>query len=490
MSNAAAAENALVDEIGGFTHDPLGFVEFAYDWGHGELEGEAVREWQADILGTIGKRLQNPKTRHMPIQIAVASGHGIGKSALIGMIVQWGMSTCEDTKVVTTANTRAQLTTKTWPEVGTWHRRAINAHWFTHQATSLHSTDPKREKTWRADAVTWSVNNTEAFAGLHNKGKRIVVIFDEASSIDDKVWEVTKGALTDKDTEIIWIAFGNPTRNTGAFKNCFTGDEKHRWITRQIDSRDVEGTNLELFKEWIADKGINSDFVKVRVRGLFPNASLKQFITTADADGGFDRPLRETQYNWAPKTISVEPAWEGDDELVIGMRQGLRFDILRIMEKNDNDVTVASIVAGLEDEHQADAVFIDAGYGTGIVSVGRTLKRNWQLVWFGGQPSDPGCLNKRSEMWRDMRDWLKEGGSYPKDPLMQQELIAPETIGRLDGKIQLESKKDMKHRGVPSPNRADCLAITFAYPVSHKLGIKSQGSSKTQVDYDPFAELQ
>ena len=68
--------------------------------------------------------------------------------------------------------------------------------------------------------AVWNKNNTEAFAGLHNQGKRIVVVFDEASAIDDTIWEVTEGALTDSDTEILWLAFGNPTRNTGRF-DCF-----------------------------------------------------------------------------------------------------------------------------------------------------------------------------------------------------------------------------------------------------------------------------
>ena len=482
-------EQELIEECAELSQYPFGFSKFAYEWGEGELEGESIRTWQADVLKYIGERLQNPETRHQPIQIAVASGHGIGKSALIGMVVNWGMSTFEDCKVVITANTEPQLRTKTMPEIGKWVRRSITSHWFEVNAMSVCSKDDQHRKSWSADAVTWSVNNTEAFAGLHNKKKRIIVIFDEASAIDDKVWDTTEGALTDENTEIIWLAFGNPTRNTGRFRECFTKN-KHRWHCMQIDSRDVEGTNKAQIQKWLEDHGENSDFFKIRVRGMFPNTSTKQFISVEDVDAAFGRTLRQEQIEFAPKIISVDPAWEGDDDCVIAMRQGLYFKILRTFKKNDNDVQVANIIAQLEDEEQADAVFIDAGYGTGIVSVARTLGREWQLVWFGGKPdTDPGCLNKRAEMWSNMKKWLKEGGALPKDQGLYDDLIGPETVPRMDGKIQLESKDDMKSRGLPSPNKADALALTFAYSVQKKHGLGSyQKSSKAASEWDPFAE--
>lgn len=475
------SELDLINDIAKFTHDPLGFAKYSFPWGdEGDLSDvNEPREWQKNVLNHIGQQLQNKETRHNPILVSVASGHGIGKSALISMIINWGMSTCEDCKVVITSNTETQLRTKTMPEVTKWFNLAINSHWWNVTATQIYTVDKNHAKSWRCDAVTWSVNNTEAFAGLHNKKKRIILIFDEASAIDDKVWEVAEGAMTDEETEIIWIAFGNPTRNTGRFKECF-GKLKHRWFNMQIDSRDVEGTNKTQIQKWIDDYGLDSDFVKVRVRGMFPSASFKQFINLEDVDAAYGRDLREEQYNFAPKIISVDPAWEGDDEFVIGMRQGLKFQILRSIPKNDNDIQMASLIATIQDEYKADAVFVDGGYGTGIVSAGKTMKRNWMLVWFNEKPNDEGCLNKRAEMWKLMRDWLKQGGSIPKDPQLHDELIGPETVPRMDGKIQLESKQDMKARGIQSPNRADALALTFAYPVTKKA---DKPKKKEYVDY-------
>lgn len=482
----ADIDGELIELAAQHSRDPLGWVNVAYDWGHGELERfDGPRVWQADVLGDIRGHL-NSQARFQPLLIAVSSGHGIGKSAGIGMIVNWGLSTCEDCKIVITANTDGQLRTKTSPEVGKWSRMSITSHWFDVQATSVSSKDKDHTKTWRADMVPWSDNNTEAFAGLHNKGKRIIVIFDEASAISDKIWEVTEGALTDEETEIIWVAFGNPTRNIGRFRECFRRF-KHRWITRQIDSRTVEGTNKEQIAKWADDYGEDSDFFKVRVRGLFPSMSARQFIGETDVSAAYGRQLQPEQYQFAPKILTCDPAWEGDDELVIGLRQGLLFRILHRMAKNDNDLVVAQILARYEDEEGADAVFVDAGYGTGIVSAGQGMGRDWMLVWFAAASGDIGCLNKRAEMWKLARDWLKAGGALPADPTLRDELQAPEIVPRIDGKMQIESKKDMKARGLPSPNRADSLVLSFAFPVVKKDPIDAYRVSQSQREYDPYA---
>lgn len=475
--------------LASFEHDPLGYVLFAFPWGvpGSELANQSgPRKWQREVLEDIGRHLRDGATVHEALQLATASGHGIGKSALVAWIIRWAVATREDTRGVVTANTDTQLRTKTWPEVSKWHRLAIDAELFVCTATALYSADPDHEKTWRIDAVPWSENNTEAFAGLHNAGKRIVVIFDEASKIADKVWEVAEGALTDALTEIIWAVFGNPTRATGRFRECFR-KFKHRWRGRQIDSRTVEGINKKQIEKWVEDEGEDSDFVKVRVRGLFPNMSAKQYIGEKDVDAAYGRHLRPEQYQFAPKILTVDPAWEGDDPLVIGLRQGLWFRILKVLPKNDNDVWVANLVARLEDEHQTDAVFIDLGYGTGIKSAGDVMGRTWTLVSFAESAYDEGCLNKRAEMYKLARDWLKAGGSIEENPTLRDDLLGIETVPRLDGKLQMEAKKDMKARGLSSPNHGDALVLSFAHPVvSRRADLAAAGGRGMQSDYDPL----
>lgn len=478
-------DDVVVEAAALCRYDPLAWARFAFDWGYGELAGYAgPRAWQAQTLGDIAAHLKNPETRHMPLMLARASGHGIGKSAFIGMLVNWALSTCDDCKVVLTSNTDTQLRTKTAPEVGKWQRLSITREWFDVSATSIAVRDKLHEKTWRADFVPWSEHNTEAFAGLHNKGKRVLLVFDEASAIADKVWEVSEGVLTDDETEIIWVAFGNPTRHTGRFRECFRR-YKHRWDHAQIDSRDVEGTNKAQIAKWAEDYGEESDFFKVRVRGMFPSMSARQFISEADVAAAYGRHVPESAYAFAPKIITVDPAWEGDDEFVIGFRQGLVFRILETFAKNDNDLIAAQKIARYEDELGADAVFIDAGFGTGIKSAGEGLGRFWTLVWFANKSDDAGCLNKRAEMWKAARDWLKDGGAIPDDPTLRDELQAPEIVPRADGKIQIESKKDMKARGVPSPNRADALVLSFAFPVLPR-GTGNGQAARSRREYRPF----
>lgn len=409
-------------------------------------------------------------------------------SALIGIVTRWALDTCDDTRIVCTSNTDTQLKTKTVPEVTKWQRMAITEDWFTTTATSIYSTIKDHEKSWRCDFTPWSKDRSEAFAGLHNQGKRLVVIFDEASAIDDVIWEVVEGALTDEHTEIIWLAFGNPTRNTGRFRECFRKYSKH-WHTRHIDSRDVEGTNKALFARWAEQYGEESDFFKVRCKGQFPSQSMYQLFDTKDIDAAFGRHLDKTQYEFAPVIIACDPAWTGDDELVIGLRQGLMYKVLQRIPKNDNDVQVANLLARFEDEHQADAVNVDGGYGTGIVSAGRTMNRNWNLVWFSDASSRIDCVNKRAEMYLSARDWLKLGGAIPKEQQLYDEMVAVETVPRLDGKYKLPPKDDMKAILGRSPNDMDCLALTFAHPVATK-GQRAVGSarSKATKDYNPLVD--
>lgn len=482
------SKDKLIDDIAAFTHDPLGYANYAYDWGSGELTGEeGPREWQTQILTKVGEHLSNPETRFMPLLIAVASGHGIGKSAAISILLNWGLSTCEDCKIVVTANTETQLRTKTWPEALKWHRLSITKDWFNPTATAISSVVKDHDKSWRADAVTWSITNTEAFAGLHNKKKRIIVVFDEASSIHNKVWEVTEGALTDEETEIIWIAFGNPTRNTGRFRECF-GRYKHRWVTMQIDSRTVKGTNKAQIEKWREDYGEDSDFFKVRVRGQFPSASSLQLIPSDIVSQAMTRDIPYTKGD--ALIMALDVARGGDDNCVFRFRRG--FDARSIKpvkipgaEVKDS-MRLVSVAAELLALHKPDQFFFD---GTGVGGpVGDRIRQmgfRVQEVQFAGQSPDPKLANMRAYMWVKMRDWLRAGGCIDNDPTLETDLTSVEYFHNSQDKLILEPKDAMKKRGLASPDDADALAMTFAYPVAPVFG---PGSTRGKVvsEYDPF----
>ena len=503
---AQTPDEMLCEDMARFYSDPLGFVIYAYDWTNDPAlrvvklkppytyiygDGYGPDLWACDFLSELGALVRargfNGRVAVDALRFATASGHGIGKSAITAWLTDWIMSTRPFAKGIVTANTGEQLSTKTWAEIAKWTKKCITSHWFevTTGKGAMRMYHKQHPESWQCTAQTCREENAEAFAGLHAANSTPFYLFDEASAIPDAIWDVAEGGLT--DGEPMFFAFGNPTRNSGAFHKCFHG-MRHRWSTRQIDSRSVEITNKSQIAQWVADYGEDSDFVKVRVRGKFPSMSAKQFISVQDVDAAFGRKLSEAQYAFAPVILTCDPAWEGDDMLVIGKRQGLAFSILRTIPKNDNDMEIANILMRLEDEHEADAVFIDAGYGTGIVSAGRTFNRDWTLVWFAGASSDPGCLNKRMEMWKEMRDWIKKGGALPEDDELYNELIGPELVARVDGLMQLESKASMKSRGLASPNKGDALALSFAFPVTKKTHFKKQTIDQV-MKYDPLAQF-
>jgi hypothetical protein len=467
----AEQQRALGEEISQYIHDPAGMALYAFPWGTGDLADSAgPRKWQGGILDAIGTHLQNKQTRHQPCLIAVASGKGIGKSALVGIIIDWAMSTCEDCKVILTANTDGQLRTKTWPEVCKWFGLAINKHWFSVKAESITIRNPEHERLWRCDRIAWSEHNTEAFAGLHNKGKRILIIFDEASAISDKIWETTEGVLTDEDTEIIWLAFGNPTRTDGRFRECF-GKFKHRWKTWQIDSREVEGINKAEINRQVEDYGEDSDHVRVWVRGEFPRTSVEGFISAEVVEDA--RKYKAEGYQKLPLILAVDVARFGDNETVIGWRQGRKFVVLDKLREKDG-VFVANKIIQYQQTLHPSALIVDGdgGWSGSIVDHLKFSRFDKKLHEFHGSPDayDSRWFNRRTEVWGLMKEWLGNGAQIPDDPDLATQLTGPTydyTKGkRRPGSMFVEHKDSMKSRGLASPDIADCLALTFAVKVA------------------------
>lgn len=489
----------LLIQLASFSDDPLGFVYAAFPWGEGELaQSEGPDRWQIEILLDLQKGLI---TLDEAIQLARTSGHGIGKSALVSWLILWALSTFEDTMGVVTANTETQLKTKTWAQLAKWFRLFIGRELFQMTATAIFSRDPAHEKTWRVDMVPWSERNTEAFAGLHNLGKRLLVVFDEASAIPDVIWEVTEGALTDSSgTQIIWAVFGNPTRNLGRFRDCFPGGKfAHRWSSKAIDSRESKFTNKAQIQKWIDDYGEDSDFVRVRVRGVFPRIDAVSFISVELATNATRAAIADQT---APVVLGVDVGRFGDDPSVIYPRCGLdaRSRPLEVYPHIDTMALAGRIVLAA-DKYHAAMVFIDeGGVGGGVVDRCRQLGLRVVGVDFGAGPDGffmrgEKYANKRAEIWGTMRQWLMDGGAIHElvpgqDTSVVDELSGPTYGLNTNEAILLESKKDMRRRGIPSPNVADALATTFALPifVPPGAGVLPRPPNYSRIpEYDPYA---
>lgn len=494
-------EHQLEIDLARFSRKPFLWVMWAFPWGEAgtDLEHSSGPEpWQKEILLRLERGLISLDEA---VRQAVTSGHGVGKSALVAWIILWAISTFTDTRGVVTANTETQLKTKTWVELATWHRRFIGRDLFKLTATSLFSADPEHERTWRIDMVPWSERNTEAFAGLHNKGRRILVVMDEASAIPDLIWEVTEGALTDEDTEIIWLVCGNPTKNKGRFRDCHPGGRfAHRWQTMQVDSRTVSFTNKEQIANWIKDYGEDSDFVRVRILGAFPRIDSESFIPYELASGAVLREV-DPQGN-AALILGVDVGRFGDDPSVIYPRRGRDASSLTPeIFFGISTMELAARVVSSYNRHRADAVMVDGGgVGGGVVDRLRQLRIPVYDVDFGSKADyvneiDPQVkyANKRAEIWGAVRDWLPTGSivelTIPSptgtNTTLVEELVGPTYGMNNREEILLEAKKDMRRRGIPSPNVADALATTFAYPAVIQR-TASLVTSYSPIPYDPF----
>jgi len=414
-----------------------------------------------------------------PIQLATASGHGVGKSALVSMLIIWGFTTFPDCRGVVTANTETQLKTKTWAELGRWFNLCFFARdHFELNATSLVSKDKSRERTWRIDMIPWSKTNPQAFAGLHNKGNRLILVFDEASEIEDIIWETAEGAFSDADTQLIWLAFGNPTRNTGRFRECFEGGQHNQfWHTNQIDSREVPITNKKRIEQLIKVYGEDSDYVRIRILGQFPRQGLMEFFLASDIDGAMS-PDREVFIDaFTPLAIGVDVARYGANNSVIFPRKGR--DARTILRKVFNGISTVELANHVFDSWtlwRPDGIFIDGGgVGGGVVDNCRNKHLFVTEVQFGGKDDITGIVfdnageqyaNKRAAMYGALRSWVRTG-LLPIDADLRSAMLAIRYTFNKKDEIILTPKEDIlaDNPGLVLDD-LDALALTFGGPLA------------------------
>lgn len=471
----------LAEEISQFYDDPYSYVLYAFPWGEpgtplANMSGPDPVQTKA--LLDLGKELKKRTSGDITtaIRMAISSGHGIGKSALVSWIILWFLSTRSNPQAIITAGTSAQLNSKTWREVAKWKRIAINGEWFEWTATKLYMKE--RPDTWFASALAWSENNPDAFAGTHEDN--VLVIFDEASSIADVIWETVEGAMTTPGA--IWIVTSNPVRNTGRFKECF-GKFRHRWITYKVDSRDSSLTNKDEIEQWSLDYGEDSDFFRVRVRGEFPKQDDHQFISTEIVRAC--TKYEALNYDHMPILIGVDVAFK-QDKTIIAVRQGRKLHFLK-KYYSLNTQQVAYYIAELYNSFPKAHLFIDeVGVGQGIVDYVRSMGIKFVAVNGGFAADEPKYyLNKRAEMWGRMKKWLVDGAQIPDDDELIDDLTGITMDSNDKGQIFMEKKSSMRARGLSSPDCADALSHTFFMNVRPD-GLKAPRMIPAQTNWDVF----
>jgi len=564
-------EGKLADAISEFYADPLGYVLFAFPWDSDpalqvvDWESEDIfvdpdtgmmydlkpnsidtitykewmteyRErfncrygpdkWACEFLDELGEEVKLRGFRGgkavRPIQCATSSGHGIGKSTLVAWIVKWIMDTRPYSRGTVTANTVEQLRTKTWAELGKWHKRSITAHWFqyTNGRGNMSFKHVVRGEEWYCTGQTCREENSESFAGQHSANATSFYIFDEASAVPDSIYEVREGGTTDGEPMV--FDFGNPTRNSGRFHKECEGDLRKRYIVRKIDSRTVAITNKERIKEWIEDYGIDSDFVKVRVLGEFPSSGSLQFMPASWVQRAMMRPTVNDRH--AAVTIGVDVARFGVDNSVIypvvGHDARTFAPVLGdgIYNGLDNVQLAMKVIEKVEFFRslgvEVSAVFVDVGgTGSGVVDTLNHSGYPCIAVNFGTTPVfEPEVYRYRGdEMWGRCKEAIKTSLILPTLP--ELEIATDEGIARIQRetasklfsdltqrefgytlageKIHLETKKDMKARGLNSPDIADGLVLNFAQDVARvEMPQGSQGQGHmSEHDFDPLESV-
>lgn len=515
-------DRELMKLMGWFKSKPLEYVMFNWPWhlhfteggcGMVELQEPYASRfpqckygpdvWACAFLDQLGEEIEkrgfDGRKAVAPIRFTTSSGHGIGKSTLVSWLIMFVLDTRPFAMGVVTANTSDQLRTKTWAELAKWHHISKTRNYWVYSnsrgSMSLYRQGEKAiSQKWRADAMTARAENSEAFQGLHAANSTPFYIFDEASGIEDSIWEARFGGAT--DGEPMSFDFGNPTRKSGYFYENCAGMYKHRYITRQIDSRSVAITNKELMEEWRQDWGEDNDLFKVKVRGMFPATGNVQFIGSDLVTEAMRRPAIYSRNE--PLIIGVDVARMGSNNTVIYPRIGDDARSFPYKQFNGLDgYAVADKVIETINEFKAigltcSGLFIDGGgLGSGPVDILRRLGWNPIDVLFGRTASDARYRYWGDMMWGRLRDALGQRLALPLDPDLKQQLTQRE-YGLMDsGKINLESKKVMKERlgeKGSSPDVADALALTFAKDIGASIDLSRAQAPRVISEWNPFDE--
>ena len=417
-------------------------------------------------------------------RVSIRSGHGTGKSTLFSWTALWGLCCFWDVKIPTTAPTAHQLSDILWPEIVKWQAQMLEP-WKS--SIKIRSDKITMEGTpGFVAARTGRKENPEALQGFH--ADHMIFLIDEASGIPEVVFEVARGALSTEGARILMAA--NPTRLSGYFYNSH---HKNRDLWTRFQFSCLESSRVtKTYPQEIADEyGEDSDMYRVRVLGDFPHASINQFMPGDAVEAAMGKHLRDDMYNFAPKIIGVDVAMQGDDRSVIFIRQGLYSNIL-YQSRSNTPEELAAQTALLYDEHDADAMIIDAtGVGEAVMSSLRLMHRTPIAFYAAEKSLLPNCANRRAEVWYKMRDWFKAGGAIPDNEDLRDDLLGPEFQYTSSNKYQLERKVDMKKRGLASPDLADALALTFAADVlpkhSNFPGLNKHDGYADMSGYDPLA---
>jgi hypothetical protein len=491
-------ESEILSKVLSFRNDPVGFALWSYPWGQAGTPLEHLkgpREWQLQELEAIGKHVRKQEfclANDLPLQIwrsAYSSGRGPGKSAVLGMLAHWQVST----------------------HIGAvWFGSAVNRHWFELETMRIVPApwllelvrSPKQNgglgidpKYWYVQGQTWSEDNPNAFAGTHNP-YGLMVEFDEAAGIPSEIWNTTEGFFTEVNPYRFWLGASQMRHRSGRFFELFNDKQiGEGWSTRTLSTRGMPGVDQTLIADQIRRYGPDSDFVRVEIDGLPPRTSEDQFIPWDFARAAQANDLNR-DYGEA-LVLGIDPAPRG--KTAWRFRQGRNArDCCGAATRGSwlgkDNVEIANSIIDLDQKYKPDYICIDFGMGTGVIDILRRRQLHGRLleIKFGDAPHDgkeSEWGSHAAELWARVRDWLP-GGMIEQDNGEKGTLSEQLTnrgwrwSQREDHKKILETKEDLQKRGVKSPDDADALACTFEQKDWPRVDFKSRLSAGAEGGYD------
>lgn len=330
----------------------------------------------------------------------------------------------------------------------------------------------------------YGADNPDAMRGVRLDG----AVLDEVAQMKPEVWhDIIRPCLADRKG---WGLFIGTPKGVNMFSELyFKAQVTAGWFaarytvydTNTLDPEEVEAMRAEMPENTFAREFLCD----------FSAAGDNQLLSLNDVMVAAQRQYPITDYMYSPKILGVDPARFGDDRSVIFPRQGLVASPPLVFEKMNN-MELASRVIQKKIEWGADAIFIDAGNGAGVIDRIRSLGHDCTEVWFGGTALDPQFKDKRTEMWCLMAEDVVNALALPDRMSLRHDLAGPTYDFDTRGRKVLESKDSLKARGLPSPDEGDALALTYAHPVApRKLETSPSGvpetSTKQAKEYDPLA---
>lgn len=428
-------------------------------------------------------------------RIAMKACKGPGKTCILAWLAWNFLATRPSPKVIATSISGENLSDGLWAEMSKWQQKSeLLSSEFQWTKTKIYK--KSQPETWFMSARQWSKSaskdqQSSTLAGLHED--YIFFILDESGDIPDGVMAAAEASLS-TGIECKIVQAGNPTKLSGPLFRACT-QESHLWYVVEItgdpdDPNRSPRISVKWAREQIEKYGPDNPWVLVNVFGKFPPSSINTLLGPDEVRAAINRGLKADQYQFSQKRLGVDVARFGDDRTVIFPRQGLNaFRPVEMRGARSDEIAARVMMAKNKWGSELELVDGTGGFGSGVIDSLIIAGYSPIEVQFAGKAIDSRYFNKRSEMWFEMAEWIKRGGSIPNIPELITELTAP-TYTLNKGKFFLEPKDQIKDRIGVSPDYADALAITFALPDMKSNIINGttidRGQGKLESDYDPF----